>query len=235
MGNSPIASAMAWRDSVHPHGRGELSIQPWQIVRPRGSSPRAWGTPSRGFDSIGCWRFIPTGVGNSWATMRSLVPVPVHPHGRGELSRCQDKGGSSGGSSPRAWGTPSEARATYMLERFIPTGVGNSLFKDCCLHLFSVHPHGRGELLPGQTKLRPQSGSSPRAWGTPVLCSTSRGHSRFIPTGVGNSLACINAHRLEAVHPHGRGELNFDYDEEGLYAGSSPRARGTPAALMVVR
>ena len=70
-------------------------------------------------------------------------------------------------------------------------------------------------------------GSSPRAWGTPLLGVFAQSHSRFIPTGVGNTtLVTFNGISYE-VHPHGRGEHSISLPLARLVCGSSPRAWGT--------
>ena len=53
-----------------------------------------------------------------------------------------------------------------VFQRFLPTGVGNTL--DCRVRFsaYSVHPHGRGEHKYCQCVCYGSHGSSPRAWGT---------------------------------------------------------------------
>ena len=132
-----------------------------------------------------------------------------------------------GGSSPRAWGTRVDGYYHFRINRFIPTGVGNSAGFGARIGIYPVHPHGRGELDSGNTKSRVHRGSSPRAWGTRARPGRARRPRRFIPTGVGNSGTSIPARTHLSVHPHGRGELGVSIalGHEGL--GSSPRAWGT--------
>ena len=111
--------------SVHPHGRGEHRIEAAQNEGLIGSSPRAWGTLTHGFQQPPRHRFIPTGVGN----IRSLSgnrPAPT-------------------GSSPRAWGTFTVTKSGTDEDRFIPTGVGNMVAERPAEREIAVHPHGRGE------------------------------------------------------------------------------------------
>ena len=132
------------------------------------------------------------------------------------------------GSSPRAWGTHHAHTAPQVLLRFIPTGVGNSNTARPAYRSLTVHPHGRGELRSGLTIPAFTTGSSPRAWGTHTDCDVGVVVSRFIPTGVGNSLIDNLQNQLTSVHPHGRGELwCLPRFSVGLN-GSSPRAWGTP-------
>ena len=76
---------------------------------------------------------------------------------------------------------------------------------------------------------QPQSGSSPRAWGT--LCRFCRAdpNSRFIPTGVGNTQRRFWSLARQSVHPHGRGEHLGQRSARSSSSGSSPRAWGTRA------
>ena len=91
-----------------------------------GSSPRMWGTP---FSTQ-----LPTSIlGSSprmWGTRARHTPHPphpaVHPHACGEL-RCSPRRESSYcGSSPRMWGTLAGNPGGMIVNRFIPTHVGNS-------------------------------------------------------------------------------------------------------------
>ena len=52
------------------------------------------------------------------------------------------------------------------LDRFIPTGVGNTGSAHPGAPPLPVHPHGCGEHIPGQPGRVEDNGSSPRVWGT---------------------------------------------------------------------
>ena len=74
-------------------------------------------------------------------------------------------------------------------------------------------------------------GSSPQAWGTGPA---ERWHSaswRFIPTGVGNGSKPVSLRRLQAVHPHRRGERTNVLAIVTASRGSSPQAWGTGKPL----
>ena len=116
--------------------------------------------------------------------------------------------------------------------RFIPTGVGNTMWSKNTADLESVHPHGCGEhraVLPVRWQ---QNGSSPRVWGTRVDSFSNAIDRRFIPTGVGNTWPSECRRCSQTVHPHGCGEHPPCRSCAGLPAGSSPRVWGTlpPAA-----
>ncbi len=69
--------------------------------------------------------------------------------------------------------------------------------------------------------------SSPRSWGTPFVVAGRDRIQRFIPTLVGNADGTDFRQRVEAVHPHARGErFDVTVSFHGS-AGSSPRSWGT--------
>ena len=168
-------------------------------------------------------------MGNSQSAWPLGFQRSVHPHGRGELSSRGESSGGVVGSSPRAWGTQGRTLQQDLQNRFIPTGVGNSVLAPSVHRSRPVHPHGRGELADGRRLGAERAGSSPRAWGTPFREARSRRCSRFIPTGVGNSYGINYGRRNSTVHPHGRGELSAAERKSQHGFGSSPRAWGTRA------
>ena len=172
-----------------------------------------WGTHlHRARDGVK-YRFIPTRVGNTYDRIKTFYLFAVHPHACGEHTfRLSDKI-RSGGSSPRVWGTQSQANRHTARLRFIPTRVGNTALKK-----------------PGGTK---NCGSSPRVWGTPDAYNTPRPMTRFIPTRVGNTATHPAPSPNRAVHPHACGEHKYNMLSEPMYGGSSPRVWGTlpPAGI----
>ena len=73
-----------------------------------------------------------------------------------------------------------------LLQRFIPTGVGNMGEPASRILLQAVHPHRRGEHALFRASLPLPFGSSPQAWGTSLISLEFFLKFRFIPTGVGN-------------------------------------------------
>ena len=116
-------------------------------------------------------------------------------------------GNRVGGSSPRTWGT-----ASRHLGR---------------LALNAVHPHSRGEQMPGTGLVAATSGSSPRTWGTGRDGRSRTAVDRFIPTHVGNRSLSRPPSRIRSVHPHARGEQCQLVLIRLLNNGSSPRTWGT--------
>ena len=228
VGNTTPRNTHRRPSPVHPHGRGEHFCACDWVSPSSGSSPRAWGTRTRRRGSPAPRRFIPTGVGNTRCCRPRICPRSVHPHGRGEHIDGRARVRGAGGSSPRAWGTPELLVVFVGQRRFIPTGVGNTATSAPAPSTTAVHPHGRGEHDADQGALEHFAGSSPRAWGTPILRSHTMDRVRFIPTGVGNTQMPYVQSRHRPVHPHGRGEHCAASPRATPAFGSSPRAWGTP-------
>jgi len=125
------------------------------------------------------------------------------------------------------WGTLVVEAGDDVVDRFIPTHVGNtsaaSLSSDC----ESVHPHACGEHAPDRALEPDHVGSSPRMWGTLVIPPVRRSGRRFIPTHVGNTSSARRPGRTTTVHPHACGEHFVSLCSGPCFAGSSPRMWGT--------
>ena len=167
VGNVLILSQSSRMSAVHPHGCGERRLKQITGLAEAGSSPRLWGTLSASLSAPFTARFIPTAVGNAIALAVANHTGAVHPHGCGE--RHPDFLG--------------RGRA----DRFIPTAVGNAPNKICSVRPVPVHPHGCGERAFGYAEVSHKSGSSPRLWGTRLMCMSCAPIYRFIPTAVGNA------------------------------------------------
>ncbi len=198
--------------AVHPHVRGEHSRPPGAFITKFGSSPRAWGTRP--------------------CTRDASSQGAVHPHVRGEHHKILPNTHTAAGSSPRAWGTPMTGVTVAFDVRFIPTCVGNTKARPSSAPPRSVHPHVRGEHSVMFSAPSSSSGSSPRAWGTPMELAWFPMTRRFIPTCVGNTGCLLRSAQTGPVHPHVRGEHAPLALPVMMMAGSSPRAWGTPVTAM---
>ena len=227
-GEHACASTPSTTPTVHPHGRGEHVTKPSADGLLYGSSPRAWGTLKATDGYADPARFIPTGVGNTHLHAVIELHQTVHPHGRGEHAIAFVAAIHAPGSSPRAWGTRNCIVCALFLERFIPTGVGNTTNCRSGYRDVPVHPHGRGEHSHCRRTAARTRGSSPRAWGTLIAAGYCCRSARFIPTGVGNTGSACLMRYLPTVHPHGRGEHQLIVSGADRIYGSSPRAWGTP-------
>ena len=219
--------------AVHPHMRGEHRSAPCNSPLRTGSSPHAWGTLTGQILELEEPRFIPTCVGNTVEITGKTYGSAVHPHMRGEHAARSGSTAESSGSSPHAWGTPPGRRPCAVRSRFIPTCVGNTKRRTRCCVTRAVHPHMRGEHESDPPAIRFDDGSSPHAWGTRHQHRPGGGCSRFITTCVGNTLAVARAASMPPVHPHMRGEHDFDRDSLKAVRGSSPHAWGTLARAVV--
>jgi len=213
--------------AVHPHACGErLGIgQPARLIR--GSSPRMWGTELLTTFTCRHCRFIPTHVGNGPSVSDIALVWSVHPHACGERLRVTKPGRLHSGSSPRMWGTEPGALVSKLVERFIPTHVGNGI-KAGGIHRWApVHPHACGERYLLTPDAIFSNGSSPRMWGTGPQFLPRKDICRFIPTHVGNGRASLCRSRQQTVHPHACGERILRAHLSSSRAGSSPRMWGT--------
>ena len=171
-----------------------------------GSSPRARGTLFIVAPANLYLRFIPAGAGNTARHAGVKRADAVHPRGRGEHSSTNDSSGSSGGSSPRARGTPIAGDYGCTGYRFIPAGAGNTGKNRLVSLASSVHPRGRGEHERETSPTFVGNGSSPRARGTLIKMQIRDEENRFIPAGAGNTLLPVITPEYLPVHPRGRGE-----------------------------
>ena len=156
-------------------------------IQTGGSSPRTWGTPTMPYHERITIRFIPTYMGNARTAGISSWSIAVHPHVHGERISRPALCGIICGSSPRTWGTPPLHTPALSGVRFIPTYMGNALFRIPRFRNTTVHPHVHGERVIGADDRYPVNGSSPRTWGTPESCRTPGSYIRFIPTYMGNA------------------------------------------------
>jgi len=126
-------------------------------------------------------------VGNTASRQARASKQAVHPHERGEYDVLACLYAPACGSSPRTWGILRHQDRGIMMNRFIPTNVGNTTEGPNRGLSVQVHPHERGEYLRAVKKEIDNTGSSPRTWG--ILPPTFRPlhPDRFIPTNVGNT------------------------------------------------
>ncbi len=214
MGNTPAARGLCCSRWAHPHGRGEHNTLSRMNTHTAGSSPRAWGTPTRSLPPWWVCGLIPTGVGNTQKTLSPANALTAHPHGRGEHPPLAVSQVSDSGSSPRAWGTLWSYVDDNGVGGLIPTGVGNTNSRPRRSRSRRAHPHGRGEHFRLDKDGQHFVGSSPRAWGTLHVAVPEDQGRGLIPTGVGNTTVRAACRPVER--------------------GSSPRAWGTrtPAVLL---
>jgi len=186
-----------------------------------------WGTRHSRSPAGHPIRFIPTHVGNTDQSRRSLSPASVHPHACGEHLETTLHLMYAHGSSPRMWGTLVRRSELCPAHRFIPTHVGNTRSCSMTGPPRPVHPHACGEHSRSRAHSRGGIGSSPRMWGTRLKFAEDDRLDRFIPTHVGNTPGRRSAPPEAPVHPHACGEHRGVPRRQGCGLGSSPRMWGT--------
>ena len=211
----------------HPRVRGEHLRRLPKRRNTSGSSPRARGTLPRRVRPLDAGRIIPACAGNTSLCTRSEASRPDHPRVRGEHGTVARWVGASGGSSPRARGTPDARTTARVGRRIIPACAGNT---HACRSLDARqtdHPRVRGEHPLDRVDRRRCGGSSPRARGTHVLHRPEGSRRRIIPACAGNTLLRSTLTTTPTDHPRVRGEHAARRAWGGYSPGSSPRARGT--------
>ena len=131
--------------SVHPHARGDNYCANWPPCAAYGSPPRAWGQRDAVHYFIREFRFTPTRVGTTIASLYTATSGPVHPHARGDNTSFHPPPHPSFGSPPRAWGQPATSVEHKPFFRFTPTRVGTTVTTKPALPYQPVHPHARGD------------------------------------------------------------------------------------------
>jgi len=109
VGNIDVGYGKRLTPTVHPHVCGEHITKIFAHNVHIGSSPRVWGTFEYQSAASLRSRFIPTCVGNISGAVGGLTMDAVHPHVCGEHLLEFPDVMSVFGSSPRVWGTSSQA------------------------------------------------------------------------------------------------------------------------------
>jgi len=116
--------------------------------------------------------------------------------------------------------------------RVIPACAGNTRNAFASRSFSTGHPRVRGEHRCSSSALRWYSGSSPRARGTHLHAPALDVELRVIPACAGNTHVARHARRPFPGHPRVRGEHKMPFLTFDSRDGSSPRARGTPYAVL---
>ena len=115
--------------------------------------------------------------------------------------------------------------------RFIPALAGNMPpLPDACSSS-SVHPRACGEHHSPIRRTPQNIGSSPRLRGTYILSLSFLNSLRFIPALAGNMKGTAYCLQTHPVHPRACGEHYCIGASASIFAGSSPRLRGTFGAV----
>ena len=154
-----------------------------------------------------------------------------HPRVCGEHLWCSREGIDSRGSSPRVRGTLEPDRPADHVRGIIPACAGNTSAWLTTTRWFRDHPRVCGEHKPCPEGEDPKKGSSPRVRGTLVRAHPRRLVGGIIPACAGNTSASIRFCADRWDHPRVCGEHRRAGLRPRADGGSSPRVRGTLAAL----
>ena len=130
------------------------------------------------------------------------------------------------GSSPRVWGQASNAGASSVKIRIIPTRMGTRRLRESVLNCKPDHPHAYGDKLYQLPFNVFGKGSSPRVWGQVRLHKVSCFLLWIIPTRMGTSITVKTPAVKPSDHPHAYGDKQVQNYEKNGVKGSSPRVWG---------
>ena len=154
-----------------------------------------------------------------------------HPRSRGVYVTAGAQLGSVGGSSPLARGLQFCDALVNRIGRIIPARAGFTRRT----HLFPSsapdHPRSRGVYDHPRRPKRERGGSSPLARGLPILDSPRLVMRGIIPARAGFTIHGREAGDGQTDHPRSRGVYASTPRTRGIGPGSSPLARGLPAAV----
>jgi len=190
------------------------------------------GTGGRQAEVAGQYRFIPACAGNGQRPASQRSTPAVHPRVCGERLLTPVPPLFASGSSPRVRGTGGAQRRDGAGDRFIPACAGNGAVPSHATPRLPVHPRVCGERAGSPTGSWADNGSSPRVRGTGVRVRPDVDECRFIPACAGNGRSTRAARSGSAVHPRVCGERLFMAAAAAVFAGSSPRVRGTVVAAV---
>ena len=210
----------------HPHAGGEYNLQGKERIHWAGPSPRGWGIRRGPRLRFRIFRTIPTRVGNTSSLSSRLRLTADHPHAGGEYRFALQLRASDDGPSPRGWGIRRARPPIRLLERTIPTRVGNTSVDGIECGGPADHPHAGGEYPSSASHISSISGPSPRGWGihSPRLAELE--NWRTIPTRVGNTDNSPTGTQKRTDHPHAGGEYHGPEPHGLLSSGPSPRGWG---------
>jgi len=177
--------------AVHPHTRGDHDPVIMLEQRLDGSPPHTWG-PRRSLGSASpVFRFTPTHVGTTEASIKSLMASMVHPHTRGDHWTIPQTILSFRGSPPHTWGPPNRTARLDDGYRFTPTHVGTTAPPYRSAKSWPVHPHTRGDHQVVLFLYSCYYGSPPHTWGPLRSVRPGVRSLRFTPTHVGTTLGML--------------------------------------------
>ena len=233
-GNTSVPVSISSPAKDHPRGCGEHACRDSLGDGREGSSPRMRGTLLGDYTGDMAKRIIPADAGNTPTLGLSGWLREDHPRGCGEHRSCWCWCRWHWGSSPRMRGTRKILARCCSSGGIIPADAGNTWERLHDQARRPDHPRGCGEHMNDGELTKPALGSSPRMRGTRRLISRAANSIRIIPADAGNTLTPIPGCVPIWDHPRGCGEHRVWPYAQVLYAGSSPRMRGTHGIISCV-
>ena len=215
----------------HPRSRGVYAMEKGEITAEEGSSPLARGLQSVLLVTVRCARIIPARAGFTGRRGRRRRTCRDHPRSRGVYNLVENRATRPGGSSPLARGLPGRGACTPYRPGIIPARAG---FTGRHPHRGSPtpdHPRSRGVYTPASPWSRRATGSSPLARGLRERRDRPVDQDRIIPARAGFTMRFSSLPSPPVDHPRSRGVYQIIAAEISRRLGSSPLARGLPAAL----
>ena len=181
-------------------GAAPLPLHALRTVQ--GLSPRVWGSLQKITVSTDTPGSIPTCVGQPSLRAELRIVPTVYPHVCGAAVQPSQAAHITQGLSPRVWGSPRQEDSGSLQERSIPTCVGQPLRIQHLLIPMEVYPHVCGAANGVTRDPLPNSGLSPRVWGSLLFLPFFFAIQWSIPTCVGQPLVLAFLLRHSMVYPH---------------------------------
>ena len=214
----------------HPRSRGVYWNEGEHRVTLLGSSPLArgllGGRPAPAQEA----RIIPARAGFTGERPRTRGPRSDHPRSRGVYSRGSMTPLFLEGSSPLARGLPHPGEPCPRPPRIIPARAGFTCPTRPRRGETRDHPRSRGVYRRHHGRRWRPEGSSPLARGLRPADRHDLGQRRIIPARAGFTPGGTGCATPRKDHPRSRGVYLRMKRQLGPESGSSPLARGLPAA-----
>ena len=226
-GNTPVPCMQTCQPPDHPRAGGEHHGSHTVFKEFIGSSPRRRGTRLQSGILLLPGRIIPAQAGNTACQSAGNRPGTDHPRAGGEHMVGANGRSENVGSSPRRRGTRYHPVARHRRRRIIPAQAGNTAHAPDRTGSKSDHPRAGGEHYRLSTLADSIYGSSPRRRGTRLNPLRQIARIRIIPAQAGNTSPAATYEERTPDHPRAGGEHTVVSSALDMWAGSSPRRRGT--------
>ena len=229
-GKRPRPRGRPWRSWIIPACAGEtrrLTV----VARASGDHPRLRG--GNGRPEVGgavALRIIPACAGETGPRTDHGAGAWDHPRLRGGNTALSHSPWKTSGSSPLARGKRHQHDGSAGLIRIIPACAGETKIPGHGTVGFEDHPRLRGGNCVEFCATTWTGGSSPLARGKRGGSLSWREPAGIIPACAGETLLGVKIKDAQADHPRLRGGNPEDASRDGAVFGSSPLARGKPAA-----